>query len=201
MSIDTSIIPQLYSVGSNTWANRPLSGNSIGDLFYATDRQVLYRWDGSNWIALTIYSDSGLDASKPAAANLPDGSIYFGTDTEKTYQVKTGAWVEINAPVAKLEYHEIITAWQATGAVSTWTAWDLSGDIPAGALYAEIAIRLSGTSSYGVRKNGSALARLVSNAAAGKGVVTMTVALDAGRIIELYDTGGANTACAIGYWK
>lgn len=33
-------------------ANRPAAGEGEGDLFWATDNNIVYLWDGSSWIAL-----------------------------------------------------------------------------------------------------------------------------------------------------
>lgn len=95
-----SVIPKIRKVYYTTYANLPTTGLTIGDLGYATDRKVLYEWDGSAWQPITIYSGSGTAASIPDAANLPDGSIYYETDTYKTKQVQSGAWVAIVDPTS-----------------------------------------------------------------------------------------------------
>lgn len=45
-----------------------------------------------------IHPLSGLFANRPAAADLPNGSWYYGLDTEAAYQVVGGAWVLKCAP-------------------------------------------------------------------------------------------------------
>ena len=40
----------------------------------------------------------GLDAAKPPAGAVPDGTIYEATDTDITYQAQGGAWAIIEAP-------------------------------------------------------------------------------------------------------
>ena len=89
-------IPRKTRVFSATYANLPTTGCKAEDLGYATDRKVLYRWSGAAWVALTIYSGSGTAANIPAVATLPEGSLYYETDTAKTKQVQGGAWVEIS---------------------------------------------------------------------------------------------------------
>lgn len=80
-----------------TYANLPITGVRTGELGYATDRLVLYRWSGAAWQALTIHSSSGTAANIPAAANLPNGSLYYETDTSTTKQVQAGVWVVISS--------------------------------------------------------------------------------------------------------
>lgn len=79
-----------------TYANLPTTGVRTGELAYTTDRRVLYRWSGSAWQAITISSSSGTAANIPNAATLPDGSIYYETDTTSTKQTQAGVWVIIN---------------------------------------------------------------------------------------------------------
>lgn len=95
--MDTNIqtIPQMRKVYYATYANLPTTGLKVGDLGYATDRLVFYRWSGAAWEALTIHSSSGVAANIPTAANLPDGSLYYETDTTKLKQVQSSAWVEV----------------------------------------------------------------------------------------------------------
>lgn len=97
MGTEVQDIPRTRQVFYGTYASLPTTALQVGDLAFATDRKVLYRWNGSSWDALTFYSGSGLDASKPSAADLPEGSIYKATDTGKLYQAQTGAWVDISA--------------------------------------------------------------------------------------------------------
>ncbi len=78
------------------YANLPVTGVRTGELGYATDRLVLYRWNGTAWQPITIHSSSGLAAGIPAAASLPDGSLYYETDTRFLKQVQVGAWVVIS---------------------------------------------------------------------------------------------------------
>jgi len=95
MGSEVDSIPRIRQVFYATYALLPITGVAIGDLGFATDRLVLYRWSGAAWVALTIYCSSGLLSARPNAANLPDGSLYFGTNTAMLYQVQAGAWATI----------------------------------------------------------------------------------------------------------
>lgn len=96
---EITTIPKLRRVFSDTYANLPTTGVSEEDLGYATDRKIFYRWSGAAWVAITIYSGSGTIANIPLAANCPAGSLYYATDENKTYQVQSGAWVNIQSKV------------------------------------------------------------------------------------------------------
>lgn len=95
MSLKTEYIARKVRVFSDTYANLPTTGVATEDMGYATDRKVLYRWSGAAWETLTIYASSGTAAAIPAAANLPNGSVYYETDTALLKQVQAGAWVII----------------------------------------------------------------------------------------------------------
>ncbi len=97
MGTDVKEIPRLYQCFYGTYASLPIGGLNGNPLGFATDRLVLYRWNGASWDPLTFYCSSGPDASKPTAADLPNGSVYFADDTIKLYQVQAGAWVDISA--------------------------------------------------------------------------------------------------------
>lgn len=86
-------------VYSCAYADLPTVGIRAESLGYATDRLTLYRWNGAAWVALTIYSASGVIADIPTAADLPNGSLYYATDTALLYQVQAAAWVAITVAV------------------------------------------------------------------------------------------------------
>lgn len=96
MESDLQTIQRIREVYRDTYANLPTSGVMVGDLGYATDRLVLYRWSGAAWEFLTFHFSSGLAAALPTAADLPNGSVYYETDTLVTQQVQAGAWASIN---------------------------------------------------------------------------------------------------------
>lgn len=101
---DTEVvtIPQIRQVFYATYANLPTTGVKAGDLGFATDRLVLYRWSGSAWESISIASSSGLFSARPTAANLPNNSLYYATDTAILYQVQSGSWVAIVNPAVGL---------------------------------------------------------------------------------------------------
>lgn len=92
-SVENQTIPRTTRVFNATYANLPTAQLREGELGYATDRKVLYRWSGAAWVSLTIYTGIGNEADAPAAATLPDGSFYYCSDTSKYLQVSGGAWV------------------------------------------------------------------------------------------------------------
>ncbi len=92
-----TIIPKIRRVVYATYANFPTTNLAIGDLAYATDRLVFYRWSGSAWQAVTIHSSSGAIGAIPTAGDLPNGSIYHDTTNSILKQVQAGSWVNIAA--------------------------------------------------------------------------------------------------------
>ncbi|MBZ5578258.1 MAG: hypothetical protein LAP40_16975 [Acidobacteriia bacterium] len=80
---------------ADAFANRPsdLSLYDSGFLFEATDRGVLYRWDGGAWryLAGTIY-DTHAHRSGYAAADYPRAT-YVESDTGLTYVSTSALWV------------------------------------------------------------------------------------------------------------
>lgn len=100
MASDVETIPRIRRVIYDTYANLPLTGVSVGDLGYTTDRLILYRWSGAAWVAITIHSSSGIAANIPNAATLPNGSLYYETDTFILKQVQAGAWATITQSLA-----------------------------------------------------------------------------------------------------
>jgi len=93
---EVSIIPRTRNVYYAAYASLPTSGVRTGDLGYATDRKVFYRWSGSAWEPVSIHSSSGAAADIPTAANLPDGSLYYETDTALLKQVQSSSWATIS---------------------------------------------------------------------------------------------------------
>ncbi|CAI82860.1 hypothetical protein [Dehalococcoides mccartyi] len=98
MADQVTVIPTVRQVYSDTYSNLPTTGLNNGDMGYATDRQVLYRWNGASWAPITVYSGTGASGDIPTATDLPDGSLYSETDTGKVKQVSAGAWVTIVNP-------------------------------------------------------------------------------------------------------
>ena len=117
--VEVSTIPQTRQVYYTTYANLPTSGLKTGDLGYATDRLVFYRWSGAAWQAVTIHSSAGAAADIPSAADLPDGSLYYETDTGLTKQVESASWVVISAGAGEGHLFIPCYAYQSIGA-GTW---------------------------------------------------------------------------------
>lgn len=104
---DISVIPRTRRVIYATYANFPASGITAGDLAFATDRLVLYRWSGAAWQTISIASSSGATGAKPAAADLPNGSLYFDTTLNTLDQVQAGAWVNISSSYADDDFFAV----------------------------------------------------------------------------------------------
>lgn len=92
-------LAKIYHCFSDVYADLAViaaaGGMKVGELAFATDRLVLYRWDGATLVALNFHCSSGLAVAIPAAADLPNGSLYYETDTTLLKQVQAGAWVTI----------------------------------------------------------------------------------------------------------
>jgi len=113
-------IPYVRKVFYATYANLPVTGLKVGDLGYATDRLVFYRWSGAAWQAVTMHSSSGTAANIPAAADLPNGSLYYETDTKILKQVQAGAWEIIGeTPEYRALTVALFQANPATGSMAT----------------------------------------------------------------------------------
>ena len=87
-SLDT--IPKIRNVYYDTKSNLDaLTGLSVGDLGYATDQKILYRWSGSAWqiisqFAAYVYQLTSApevyDANAPTNFTTIDLSAVIGTD-------------------------------------------------------------------------------------------------------------------------
>jgi len=169
-----------------------------GCALYATDTKQEWFSDGSNWLpmalainkAQTIYGVQTFDSKPVLPATTPTGNEAASAAFVNT---KTGAYTEL----AGGQNH-------VNANFSTWQDWDLSAVVAAGTKFVEVVIKgvAAGGVSAGVRKNGSALSRLVSPTGTGNTSITMTVAVDASYIIETYNNDIANVHFdVIGYWS
>lgn len=122
--LETIPIARLNANYYSAYADLPVTGLRVGETGFATDRLVFYRWSGTAWQAITIHSSSGLAANIPAAATLPNGSLYFETDTGALKQVQAGAWVIISSATPG-EGHILILPW-AYNSIGQGT-WVLGG--------------------------------------------------------------------------
>lgn len=93
-NIETRSIARTPSVYYGTYATFPLAART-DDLAYASDLRCLYYWNGAAWVVLTVYSLAGLYADIPAAATLPNGSIYYATDMGIFYIKQGAAWLPV----------------------------------------------------------------------------------------------------------
>lgn len=151
MVTEITALASFRNVTYDLYANFPTSP-AVEDLAYATDRKTLYRWSGAAWQYLTQYHGYGAAAAKPTAADLPDGSTYFETDTGKTQQVQAGSWVEINAPAIALT---VAQTQVFTGSSPTaWADLNLSGTIGAKPSLVLLKIYSANTRDVAVRKKG-----------------------------------------------
>lgn len=89
------------SVSYDIYANLP-AGSAAGDLAYATDREILYRWSGAAWVALPVASRGGATGGMGAAADYPEGSFYWDTTVDVLYQQVGGAWIAITTEASAI---------------------------------------------------------------------------------------------------
>lgn len=205
--VETTTIPKIRRVFSDTYANLPTTGLRQGDLGYAIDRRVFYRWSGAAWEAITIHSSSGLAANIPAAADMPEGSLYFETDTKLLKQVQSAAWVTLTP--TKTTFTELAGGQShAVSSADTWEDYDISAIVPAGTTCVLVAIKgnSQGLSDAGVRKNGTALNRkfdLAKFQAAATDWVFILTEVDANRVIECFSETNVTFAYfnIVGYWS
>lgn len=133
------------------------------------------------------------------------------TDAPATYSGQSLKAVRVNVGETALEfytpsagvYHEIEPpAFSKQANVDTWQDWDLSGSVPEGTTYVEILIIITPAGVAGVRDNGSALDRFITNPDnTYKQMINMTVAVDSNRVCERYSSNIATTEfTVIGYW-
>jgi len=134
-------------------------------------------------------------ASLPAAP-LEGMLTYDDTLKRLTYRDNV-AWRTVQREYA---YTELMEAEHISATAAGWEDWDISGLVPANTILVEIAISTTANQAgVGVRTNGSALERYVPLVTQSS--LTMLVAPDAARIIEIYATLNAFAAFGvIGYW-
>lgn len=119
MSDKITVIPSVRQVYSDVYGSLPTAGLTAGDFGYATDRLVLYRWDGTAWQSISIHSSAAAFGDIPTAADLPDGSLFYATDRGVVYQIKAAAW-------------QSITIFSGSG---TTAATPTAADLPDGSIY------------------------------------------------------------------
>ena len=92
----------------------------------------------------------------------------------------------------------------------SWTDWDISAIVPTGTAFVLIGLEWNstnrGTFTIGVRKNGTALSRVVEVGGVAidvYGTVSVVTEVDTNRVVEVYISSTAKVAKAsvLGYWK
>lgn len=187
-----------------TYANFPTGGLKPGDMAYATDRLVLYRWDGAAWDAMTIHSSSGAAADIPTAADLPNGSLYYETDTTLLKQVQAGAWAVIVSALVIAE-----TSVFNANSPAAWTDLDLSAVVGSNKALVTLKIKNNSgdasTSTYQARPNGDTDSPNFGMTTSNNGLVSdgavvfVQVYTDAAGIIE-WQAGGAAAGKSAQVW-
>ena len=79
-------------------AAKPGAGNAEGSVYWASDTDRLYVWDGGAWkdMGEARRLRGGPDASKPAAGNA-EGDAWWASDSDKLYVWEGSFWKEIGA--------------------------------------------------------------------------------------------------------
>lgn len=84
-----------YITGRGLFADRPADGETVGALYFVTDKVgiAFYVWDGAAWQTELAPAISGLDADLPATAE--NGAVYIPTDNSEVvlYIRSAGVWV------------------------------------------------------------------------------------------------------------
>jgi len=81
---------------NQTFYQATAPAGTIGDLWYDTDDEELFRFDGSQWqsvgskVNIRVFSQ----ASAPDTVGLADGSFWFNTATSVLFALKGGNWTE-----------------------------------------------------------------------------------------------------------
>jgi len=101
----------------------------------------------------------------------------------------------ISNPSRSLEYVELDGSDSHTQvANNAWENWDMSGFLPAGALYVVVQGNFGSSASRGVRKDGSSDSRLLTD----RGPIMITE-VGTGLIVETYAATGITFSCT-GYF-
>jgi hypothetical protein len=116
---EISIIPKTLRVFYDVFADLPTTGVKEGELGYATERRVLYTWDGTAWQPMSVGSLADVIGDRPAAADMPEGSLFYATDTGVLFQKQGAAW-EVITPAAF--YSESNTLADITHITADWTS-------------------------------------------------------------------------------
>ena len=120
---------------------------------------------------------------------------------EKIWKGTGGNVEEVDMP-SGLTFTELVGGENYTSAGGyTWEDWDLSAIIGAGAKAVLITIAVSSTATYrGVRKNGSALNRLIY-CLADDNEKPILCECDANRVVEVNGPSANTQFCVLGYWS
>ena len=105
MAIKTTIIPSMRQVYSAAFALLP-DGRSEGDLGYATDEEILYRWDGAAWqpissIPITI---GGTDLTIIAGATLRNSNDAERSIAAGVYTLIKETRLNADLPECRVKY-------------------------------------------------------------------------------------------------
>jgi len=76
LNTNVEVISKLRQVHYDVYANLPVVNVAVGDLGFATDRGLLYRWSGAVWQAITSIIPTGLISIwHGAIADIPAGFV------------------------------------------------------------------------------------------------------------------------------
>ena len=90
-------IPRLRRVIYDLYANFPITGLDVGDLAFATDTLILYRWSGGAWQAITSAPGVEVQIAYKTANEVVNNSSVLQDDDELTIPVAANASYEFFA--------------------------------------------------------------------------------------------------------
>ena len=187
---------ELYACDANDTARLRFDGFVISD---TTDGNPA-DFRGSGIVA-------GFSGLTPGAKYYVQDDKSIGTSVG-TYNVPVGIAIsatEIMITKDKTLHYISLSASAYQTATNSWTDWDLSGSLPAGAVAAEFVVetRAGDVGNVpGLRNNGSALTRYLPPPASATAIhYTASCDIGSDRTVEIYTSNtGSSKFSLIGYW-
>ena len=201
--IDNSLGTEYLTVPSLTTTQRDALTPVNGMVIYNSTLTVFQRRENGAWISYN-------NLATMVIASQAQGDIFYAASATAIARLGAGTSgyvLRTQGPAANpiwdgtvLAYTEIASPPSQAGTAS-WTDFDLSASIPAGAKAVTLicANITNLVSEPGARKNGSASTKTFKDG--GYATHTFVIELDALRIVEIIDGTANGTFYAMGYWQ